>query len=232
MVERYIRVRQSLGGRMYKLVLRLDALNPVLEKYVVQPYRHLEALQVTSVEGLVRFEGIYLPPTDHRLATLGYPRVGIEAEFAVRENERSLVYLGVHRFRLREPGRGRVDPIRLASRFLPGMQTRFLKALAKTLPSIFSLPVGREVPCIAMNLDYFLSKVPAYVSSLGEVRLDRISIRNDNRVHFFLQTNTILKNLVDFFGPEYLQLEELEDHRDFLELLWDPRPDRNPGTES
>lgn len=214
-----------LHGRMYKLVLLLDALNPVLDQYVVARYRHLESLRVTSTEGLVRFEGIYLPPTDHRLSTLGYPRVWIEAEFAVRENHRSLVYLGVQHFRLREPGRGRMDLMRLASRFLPGIQARFLKALATTLPKIFSLPEGREVPCIAMNLDYFLTKVPAYVSTLGEVRLSQISIRNQNRVHFFLQTTAILKNLVDFFGPEYLQLEELEAHRDPMELLWDPRPE-------
>ncbi|MEQ9364477.1 MAG: hypothetical protein RIF32_09550 [Leptospirales bacterium] len=213
-----------LSGRMYKLILLLDALNPVLQKFVVEPYRHLESLRITSVEGLVRFEGIYLPPTDHRLSTLGYPRVWIEAEFAVRETHRSLVYLGVHRFRLREPNKSRMDLMRLASAVLPGVQDRFLKALATTLPKIFSLPVGREVPCIAMNLDYFLTRVPAYVSSLGELRVSEISIRNENRVHFFLQTTAILKNLVDFFGPEYLQLEELEAHRDPMELLWDPHP--------
>lgn len=214
---------------MYKLILLLDALNPVLKKYVVQPYRQLESLQVTSVEGLVRFEGMYLPPTDHRLSTLGYPRVWIEAEFAVRESNRSLVYLGVEHFRLREPNKGRMDLMRLASAVLPGIQDRFLKALATTLPRIFTLPEGREVPCIAMNLDYFLTKVPAYVSSLGEVRLSQISIRNENRVHFFLQTTAILKNLVDFFGPEYLLLEELEVHRDPMELLWDPHPGDEPA---
>ncbi|MCR9142203.1 MAG: hypothetical protein NXI24_08120 [bacterium] len=214
---------------MYKLILRLDALNPVLQRYVVEPYPRLESLHITSVEGLVRFEGIYLPPTDHRLSTLGYPRVWIEAEFAVRETHGSLVYLGVQRFRLREPNRSRMDLMRLASAVLPGVQDRFLKALATTLPRLFILPEGREIPCIAMNLDYFLSKVPAYVSSLGEVRISEISIRNENRVHFFLQTTAILKNLVDFFGPEYLHLEELEAHRDPMELLWDPNPDDNPS---
>lgn len=213
---------------MYKLVLHLDALNPVLQTHVVERYRHLESLRITSVEGLVRFEGIYLPPTDHRLSTLGYPRVWIEAEFAVRETVRSLVYLGVQHFRLREPNKSRVDLVRIASAVLPGVRDRFLRALATTLPRLFTLPEGQAVPCIAMNLDYFLSKVPAYVSNLGEVSVSQISIRNENRVHFFLQTTAILKNLVDFFGPEYLQLEELEAHRDPMELLWDPQPGNDP----
>jgi hypothetical protein len=214
-----------LGGRLYKLVLSLDSLNPVLEQYVVRKSRRFEALHITSSEGLIRFEGIYLPPTDHRLATLGYPRVGIEAEFAVIKNQRSLVYLGVQRFRLREPGRGRMDVMWLASRFWPGIEARFLKTLATSVPRIFSLPAENRQPGIAMNLDYFLNKVPAYVSTLGEIRLSEVSIRNNNRVHFFVQTNLLLKRLVDFFGPEYLALEELEADRDPMELLWEPRPE-------
>lgn len=220
-----------LSGRNYKLVLLLDALNPVLERFVVQRSRRLESLQITSVEGLVRFEGIYTPPTDHRLATLGYPRVWVEAEFAVRENLRNLVYLGVQHFRMREPGKGRVDLVRIASKWLPGIQDRFLDSLVTSVPQLFSLPEHREVPSVVMNLDYFLRKVPAYVTNLGELRVSQISIRNDNRVHFFVQTTAILKNLVEFFGPEFLQLEELEQHRDLMELLWDPRPEEQSSSD-
>lgn len=211
-----------LYGRMFKVVLSLEALQPVLQKYVVDRYRKLESLSAASVSGLVMFKGIYLPDTDHRLSTMGYRRVGIEAQFRVRETRRSQVYLDLHHFRMRDPSSSTVDLMNLASRFLPGVQRQFLRALATTQPKVFQLPEDNESGGILMDLDYFLQKVPGYVQNFGEIRLVRVVVK-DGRVHFFVQTNMIMMRLVEFFGPEYLSLEEIQDG-DSIELLWEQGP--------
>ncbi len=218
-----------LYGRMFKVVLSLEALKPVLQKYVVERRRNLESLTVTSVQGLVMFQGIYLPDTDHRLSTMGYRRVGIEAQFRVRDTRRSQVFLDLHRFRMRDPSSSTVDLMNLASRFLPRVQRQFLRALATTQPKVFQLPEGNETGGILMDLDYFLQKVPGYVQNFGEIRLVRVSVKDDDRVHFFVQTNMIMMRLVEFFGPEYLSLEEIHDG-DSIQLLWEQGPDGEPAS--
>ncbi|MBX7056588.1 MAG: hypothetical protein K1X75_00890 [Leptospirales bacterium] len=207
-----------LASRMYKLVVSLPALNPILQKYVAQPSRTIESLSVGSSDGTVVFRGIYLPREDHTLASLGYKRVGFLAETQPLSNEGSLVRLAIRKFRLLDPSEATVDLMRLASKFVPAIQRRFAQSLARTAPAVFSAP-SDDGDTIAMNMDYFLERVPGYTSMLGELRLMRVFVRTDERVVFFVQTNLILRQLAEFFGPQFISIEELED-RDHIEALW------------
>lgn len=209
-----------LAGRIYKLILNLESLNPALQKYVAEPSRLLERLSVSSETGAVLMHGIYLPQPEDTLTSLGYKRVGLLAEATPVKNEGSLVILAVRKFRLLDPDGGALDLMRLASKFLPSIQKRFLRGMCNARPQLFSLPddTGES---IAMNLDYFLRMAPAYTSMLGELRLLRVSVREGNRILFYIQTNVILKQLAEFFGPQYITLEQVDD-RDSMGLLWEP----------
>lgn len=204
-----------LASRVYKIILSLKALNPVLQKHVAEPSKLLESLSVSAADGHVVFRGVYLPRAENALAALGYKRVGLLAEATPVSNEGSLVKIAIRKFRLLDPGEATVDLMRLASKFVPAIQRRFLQSLARTVPKVFSTPGDDS---IAMNLDYFLSRA-GYNSMLGELRLVRVMVRDDDHVIFFVQTTMILRQLAEFFGPQFIALEEFED-RDGLQLLW------------
>ncbi|MCB1309381.1 MAG: hypothetical protein KDK30_14420 [Leptospiraceae bacterium] len=208
-----------LNARTYKVVLRLDALQPALDQYVVARSEVLESLSVGSQEGVVLFQGMYLPRTDHTLHSLGYNRVGFLAEFEIRRNKHQLVYLHTRKFRLLDPGTSSGGLIRLASKFMPAVERRFLNALCLAAPRVFHQPLDIPAGGVVFNLEYFLEKVPTLVSSLGEISILRVRPTEDNRIFFYVQTNLFLMRMMDFFGPEYLMIEEVTD-RDTLELLW------------
>lgn len=208
-----------LSSKMYKVVLLLEALNPVLHSLVVQKSEILESLEVSSDTGFVLFKGVVNNQPEDTLANLGYPQVAFEAKFSVKRGSKNLIDLTMHKFRLSNPDSGRVDLMRLASRFIPGIKSRFLRELSDSRPELFSLPAVSDV--IVMDISYFLTLVPALMStSLGEIGLVRVQASQQNRVNFYVQTNMLLVRMVDFFGPEYLTMEEIE-HKDAVEMLWE-----------
>ena len=206
-----------LSTRMYKVVLSLDALGPALDRYVARRSELLHTLAISSDEGTAHFNGIYLPRPADRLFALGYQRVEFRSDFTVSGTIRNLVRLHARRFRLYDPD-ATVDLMRIASKLIPGIQRRFVRALCTSTPHIFqTAEIADEV---LLNIEYFLEKVPAFMNAFGEISLARVRVIENNRVAFYVQTNLFLVRMVDFFGPEYLSLEEIQD-RDTMEMLWE-----------
>lgn len=70
---------------------------------------------------------------------------------------------------------------------------------------------------ILFDLNYFLNLVP---SIAGKIEIQYI-IGDNNELYIFVRSSTILKPLVDFFGPEYLKIDYIEEDRDIQMLLWE-----------
>lgn len=215
-----------LGSRTYKLVLHLEALGPVLQRYVVERSAYLEALTVRSEQGVLIFNGDYLPRENEKLHSMGYRKVSFEARFTIEKNEKNLLFLRLRKFRVARPGGGRFDWLRLASKFYRGAESYFLRALVTSKSDVFSLPDEQQThPVIAMDLEYFLRRAPVYegMSMFGEISLVRAVIRPDDRVYFYAQTTLILRRLAEYFGPQFIDIEEFRD-RDHLEVLLEDEP--------
>jgi len=215
-----------LGSRTYKVVLHLEALGPVLQKYVVDRSANLDALDVASERGVLLFNGVYLPREQEKLYSMGYRRVAFEARFTIEKNEKNLLFLRLRKFRVARSDGGRFDWLRLASRLYRGAEVYFLRSLVNAKSEVFSLPDEEQKhPVIVMNLDYFIRKAPVYdsMSMFGEISLVRALIRPDNRVHFYAQSNLILRRLAEYFGPQFIDIEEFRD-RDHLEVLLEDEP--------
>jgi hypothetical protein len=65
----------------------------------------------------------------------------------------------------------------------------------------------------------YLEKVPDYMNSLGDIRIVNVRAQ-ENRILFYVNTNLIMVNLVDTFGPEYLSLEEIKYDKESMQMLW------------
>ena len=206
-----------LSNKMYKVVVLLDHLAPVLEKYVVEPSKSIEALEIRSEPGTVLFTGTVKNQPEDRLHSFGYPRISFLSEFSIEKGNEHLIDLTVKKFRLIDPEEPSVDMVRLASKFLPGIKKYFLRELAKARPELFSMPDLSDV--VVMDISYFLNHVPSLMTSpLSEARIIRVSA-SQNQINFYVETSLLLVKLVDYFGPRYIELQEIQD-RDALELLW------------
>ncbi|MCB1174848.1 MAG: hypothetical protein KDK39_14855 [Leptospiraceae bacterium] len=207
-----------LGERMYKLVLKLQHLGPVLDRQVIAKSAILEALSIASRPGTIFCKGTVLTNPDERLYQLGYPRITFLSEFGIRRNSAYHIDLQMTKFRLTSSVDESVDFMRVASRFIPGIKGYFIKELCTAKPALFEAVENED--SIRMDLSFFIQFVPSLVSaSLSETRVVSAHIARENEVHLYIQTSLVLFKLVDYFGPEYLAIDEVND-QDAIELLW------------
>lgn len=208
-----------LSAKMYKVVLLLENLNPVIKKYVVDSSETIEYLEVNSGPGNVHFHGIVKTQPEERLNSLGYPRIAFHADFSITKGSDHFINLAINKFRLTNPDKPSVDFMRIASKFIPGIKKYFLKELSDSRPELFSFPTASDK--FVMDISYFINHVPTLMSSsFSEIQIFRVNASGKNRINFYIISNLLLIKAVDYFGPAYLSVEEIKD-KDALELLWE-----------
>lgn len=89
-----------------------------------------------------------------------------------------------------------------------------LETIVEEIPEILRLTGIRNV--ITVNIDYFLSEIPDLA---GKITIQKV-IPEKGNVFLFVRSGTILKPLLDFFGPEYIRIEPISENQDSLLLLW------------
>lgn len=219
--QRLAKIATPFAENLYRVVLMLDSLNPALEEYVVRQSANLKRLHISSIADRVRMEGDYRLKEDSLVKSLGYDEVKFQVEFIIAGTEGNNVILKLTKLRLRDPFAGRIDLLRLVSKFVGRVQREIIRTMAERIGHILS--PRRDYSEVLFHTDYFLAKVPSFSGSLGEVRVLTVRPVDANRVHFFVHSNLILMNLVQTFGPQYLQLEEVhfEQEQESQAFLWD-----------
>ena len=203
---------------LFKVVLLLDALNPALERHVVARAEYLEELRLSSSEGNLLIQGTYILDGEGPASKLGYTKVHFKIELEVRECKNNDVILEVTNLRLRDPEQRKMDVLRLASKLVPQLRRSIIKSFTEYIPKI--LTPAENYSQIYFHTNYFLSEVPSFVGSLGEIKILNAVLTRGNRVNFYVHSNLILINLVNTFGPEFLALEEVRADKESQAMLW------------
>ena len=219
--HRLAKITTPFAENLYRVVLLLDSLNPALETHVVRPARNLKRLVLSSIADRIIMEGDYRLREDSVARSFGYDEVTFRAELAVTGTEGNHVVLRVVKLRVQDRGGGRLDLLRMVSKFVGRARREIIRTFAEQIPHIVT--PRRDYSELLFHADYFLAKVPSFSGSLGEVRVLTVRPAAENRVHFFVHSNLILMNLVQTFGPEYLQLQEvhLDQEQESQAFLWD-----------
>lgn len=219
--RRLAKITTPFAENLYRVVLLLDSLNPALETHVVRPASNLKRLRISSIAERILMEGDYRLREDSVARSFGYDEVTFRVELAVTGTEGNNVVLRVVKLRVHDSAGGGLDMLRLVSKFVRRARREIIRTFAERIPHIVT--PRRDFSELLFHADYFLAKVPSFSGSLGEVRILTVRPADDNRVHFFVHSNLILMNLVQTFGPEYLQLEEvhLEQEQESQAFLWD-----------
>jgi len=214
--QRLIDLSTPWSSNLYKIVLRLESLNPVVQKYVVARSETLESLFISSITGYILLEGDYLPPKDALSYKIGYRKVHFRIRMKIKKIIKGRVLLHVTRVDL--ASKRFFDLLKLANFFLSGVRKAIIQGLVKARPDIFSFHGKTE---LLFHTDYFLAKVPSFVEYMGDIKIVNVRAVRSNQVHFYVESTILVVGLVDTFGPEYLSLSEIKKDRESLELLWE-----------
>ncbi len=204
---------------LYKVVLSLEALKPKLKEHVITPARDLLHLEFHSDNEKIYISGGFLTREDDTLKSLGYDSINFLAEGLVQEVRGNDVVLNVEKLRLMNPSGTRLDLLRLASKMFPTIQRRIIQTITGRIPHI--LNYEEDYTRVIFHAEYFLAKVPAFTRRLGDIKMLRVKPAEHDRVVFYVHSNLIMMNLVQYFGPEYLSLEEIHVDTESQEVLFE-----------
>lgn len=198
----------------YKVTVNLKSLNSVIHGLVVEKTRNLEKLAFDSYKGNLNLRGHYIV-RDYPLArAFRLNAVDFYAKLrpvSVRNNH---IRFRVENFVLENHKKKKFDLVRLLSRFDPIHKRIIMKAVVEVIPEILSLT--RLQNEVRFNTNYFLEKVPGLAE---HIRISRV-IPDQGLVYVYLRSNTMIKALMDGFGPEFLTIDVLREETDSLRLLW------------
>ncbi|TGK06898.1 hypothetical protein EHO59_01890 [Leptospira semungkisensis] len=198
----------------YRIAVLLHSLNKVLQKKVVEGTEDLESLEMDSGRGVLYLSGHYCIKglTWSKLLRTDYIKYKLSL-LPVQVNGNRVVFR-VEAFRLYDYNPRSVDPIRIFSKVFKFHRRLILEEIVEEIPEILSLTdVGNE---IQVDLNYFLAEIPEVA---GKVSVQKV-IPEKGNVFLFVRSNTILKPLLDFFGPDYLRVEPISENEDSMLMLW------------
>ncbi|EMM99216.1 hypothetical protein [Leptospira noguchii] len=198
----------------YKITVKLHSLNKILKKKISESDDPLESLEFDSENGILILTGHF------SIQGLFWSRL-LKTEF-VDYNVRLIpvkviqnqVRFQIHSFRLFNHTPKKLDPIRIFSKIFQFHRRFILETIVEEIPEILRLTGIRNV--ITVNMDYFLSEIPDLA---GKITIQKV-IPEKGNVFLFVKSGTILKPLLDFFGPEYIRIEPISENEDSLLLLW------------
>ena len=198
----------------YRVTLNLNSLNRVIQTNVVEETENLKRLIFNSENGKVILEGFY-NVTHYSIARLwGVSAVNFSAILDPVWVKNNTIRFRILSFRLENHKKKKFDLIKIISRFDFFHRKIILESIVEVIPEILSLTrLNNE---IKFNTNYFLDKIP---SIAGKISISKV-YPYKGEVYFYVQSSTILKALLDFFGPEFIKLDEIDESRDSLKMLW------------
>ncbi|MDF3821918.1 hypothetical protein P3G55_18585 [Leptospira sp. 96542] len=199
----------------YKVTLILGNLKQVIKTEIIDEDPDLQSLDVTSTKGEIFLTGVYKMgwlwiARFLKIETINY-RVRLKP-VSVKDNKAHLKIVG---YRVWDTKPRRFDFVRWFGKVEPFHKKKVLESILTSAPHLLSL-TGLQWE-ILFNMNYFLNLIP---SIAGKIEIQYI-IADDNEVYIFVKSSTILKPLVDFFGPEYIKIDYIEEDKDVTMLLWD-----------
>ncbi|EKS08509.1 hypothetical protein LEP1GSC071_2621 [Leptospira santarosai str. JET] len=198
----------------YKITLKLHSLNKILKKKISKSDDPLESLEFDSENGVLILTGHFSIQGLFWSRFLKTDSVDYNVSLAPVRVVQNQVRLQIHSFRLFSHSSRKLDPIRIFSKIFQFHRRFILETIVEEIPEILRLTGIRNV--ITVNMDYFLSEIPDLA---GNITIQKV-IPEKGNVFLFVRSGTILKPLLDFFGPEYIRIEPISENHDTLLLLW------------
>ncbi|MDZ4724645.1 MAG: hypothetical protein SH817_00705 [Leptospira sp.] len=200
----------------YKVTILLKNLRSVIRTEIIDKDPDLETLEITSVKGEIHFTGVYLMDWLWISRIFGVKAVHYRVRLkpvSVKDNKAHLRIIG---YRIWDTKVRKFDFVRWFTKVDPFHKKKVLESILKNAPDLLTVS-GLQQWEVKVNLNYFLNLVP---SIAGKIEIQYLLADNEE-VYVLVRSGTILKPLVDFFGPLYIRIDYLEEDENVTLRLWD-----------
>ena len=200
---------------MYKAVTRQRVLNQLLQEFVVNRYDRLKSLRFLCANRSIHLRGI-IHEGDEKIFGLRTGDIYFDFHLLKEEVTAHTVKMRLHNSRFFSARRP--DIIKLSSRFSNKLQDTLLYHLTRGDSPFFM--VNPRNPFIGFDLNFILMQIPPELDVLGKVRITNVAFE-PRRVVWYIDSNLVLKSLVQIFKPDYIEIEQIEMETDAQKLLTD-----------
>ena len=200
---------------MYKAVTRQRVLNQLLQEFVVNRYDRLKSLRFLCASRSIHLRGI-IHEGDEKILGLRTGDIYFDFHLLKEEVTTHTVKMRLHQSRFFSARRP--DIIKLSSRFSSKLQDTILYHLTRGDSPFFM--VNRRKRFIGFDLNFILMQIPPELDVLGKVRITNVAFE-PRRIVWYIDSNLVLKSLVQIFKPDYIDIEQIEMETDAQKLLTD-----------
>lgn len=200
---------------MYKAVTRQRVLNQLLQEFVVNRYDRLKSLRFLCANRSIHLRGI-IHEGDEKILGLRTGDIYFDFHLLKEEVTTHTVKMRLHKSRFFSARRP--DIIKLSSRFSSTLQDTILYHLTRGDSPFFM--VNRRKRFIGFDLNFILMQIPPELDALGKIRITNVAFE-PRRIVWYIDSNLVLKSLVQIFKPDYIEIEQIEMESDAQKLLTD-----------
>lgn len=200
---------------MYKAVTRQRVLNQLLQEFVVNRYDRLKSLRFLCASRSIHLRGI-IHEGDEKILGLRTGDIYFDFHLLKEEVTAHTVKMRLHQSRFFSARRP--DIIKLSSRFSSKLQDTILYHLTRGDSPFFM--VNRRKRFIGFDLNFILMQIPPELDALGKIRITNVAFE-PRRIVWYVDSNLVLKSLVQIFKPDYIEIEQIEMESDAQKLLTD-----------
>lgn len=207
-------ILNPLGSENYKLITHQKRLNSMLEKRILPYSEDLLEVKIIPMEGVVQFRGLIKEPDVLRKVKAGdiYFTISLVKD-EITEQE---IYLNIKQFKVFNPKK-KVDILKIINKYSRIIQKRILDGFTGPKSPFDLVDPYKQ---IKFNLNYILEQIPTEVNLLGRVKILNISFES-NKIIWYINSGLMIKNVINYFGPNYIEFEKVDTNIDAIKLLTD-----------
>ncbi len=204
------------GKEQYKVITAQNALNQLIDEHVLPRAQGLRRLKLLITDKLLHIRGVVFQPDIKTTKTLKAGDIFFDLTLIKEEIRKDEVYLDIKKFKIYNPKR-RVDIWRFIDKYSTTIRKKIMLGLTGPSSPFFEIDPLKK---LCFDLKFVLNKIPTEVSLLGEIGIRNVGLERRQLV-WYIESNFVLKSVIDYLGPRNLLVEKVDENQDALRLLTD-----------
>ena len=203
------------GEEKYKIVTSQEALNDIIEKTILPAAIPLKTLKLVVTRKRLHIRGIIDGLKIEQLSRLKTSELHFDIGLSKQEVHRDEVFLAIRKFRVYSPRK--FDIWQWVNRYTTIIQSKIIQGLTTSETPFYE---SRKLKELCFDLKFVLNQVPTEINLLGNVSIMNLGFEK-KRIVWYIQSNVVLKSIIDYLGPGFISVEKLDIDVDAQKLLTD-----------
>lgn len=210
-------ILNPLGEEQYKVVTHQLRLNQLFRENLLPNLPSLKMLKLMLTRGTLHIRGIIKEP-EHIRKKYHIKLGDIFFDITLHKEEiiRDEVFLRVGKFKVFNPKK-RFDLVKIINRHSTTIQEKILEGFTGPKSPFF---IEDPLKKIKFDLKWVLNRIPTEANLLGRVQILNVGFE-PRRIVWYLQSNLMLRTILDYYGPDYIEVQKVDLNIDALRLLTD-----------